>query len=155
MITGHSLGGALAVLCAHILQAEGWTVHSVYTFGQPRVGDRAFAAAYNGLKAGQASSLSFETDRPDACPTLGSQTFRLVNENDIVPRLPGWVLGYRHAGQHEFITAAGALVENPSLFTIALTDALGLYAAWRRFDDVVIEDHFMGAYLKALNDPNF
>jgi triacylglycerol lipase len=114
VLTGHSLGGALAVLGAFLLAQQGFPVHSIYTFGQPRVGDRAFAAAYNGLSVGQAGNLlpgadrleacPTPTDRLEACPTLGGRTFRVVNQNDIVPRLPGWLLGYRHCGQLEFIT---------------------------------------------------
>jgi len=46
VVTGHSLGGALAVLAAARLEAAGIPVTSVYTFGQPKVGDPAFAAAF-------------------------------------------------------------------------------------------------------------
>lgn len=42
LVTGHSLGGALAVLAAARLRAEGIEVAHVATFGQPRVGDRRF-----------------------------------------------------------------------------------------------------------------
>lgn len=42
LVTGHSLGGALAVLAAVRLQREGIPVAHVCTFGQPRVGDRRF-----------------------------------------------------------------------------------------------------------------
>ncbi len=45
-LTGHSLGGALAVLAGARLMAESLPVAAVYTFGAPRVGDGAFAAAY-------------------------------------------------------------------------------------------------------------
>ena len=131
VVTGHSLGGALAVLAADILNAQGFLIHSVYTFGQPRVGDATFAARYN--------------------MTLGQRTFRIVNSNDLVPRLPGWLMGYRHCGQHFFITAAGALIFNPSLFTLLTTDFVGLYRAYRKLDGVVIEDHFMKRYIAALN----
>ncbi len=41
--TGHSMGGALAVLTALMLAEQGVRVHSLYTFGQPQVGDRAFS----------------------------------------------------------------------------------------------------------------
>lgn len=36
IVTGHSLGGALAVNAAALLHAEGYTVHRVITFGAPR-----------------------------------------------------------------------------------------------------------------------
>ena len=41
-MTGHSLGGALAVLCALDLQDIYGNIN-LYTFGCPRVGNAAFA----------------------------------------------------------------------------------------------------------------
>jgi hypothetical protein len=131
LLTGHSLGGALAVLCGFFLIRENFPVHSLYTFGQPRVGNRPFADAYAAL--------------------LGPRTFRLVNQNDLVPRLPGWLLGYRHAGQLELISAGGALVENPPLLRVLLSDLLGLYAAYRAREIVLLTEHFMDRYLAALD----
>jgi len=130
VLTGHSLGGALAVLAAWFLQRQGRLVHSVYTFGQPRVGDRTFAALYESL--------------------LGARTFRVVNRNDLVPRVPGVLLGYRHAGELALINTVGELVLNPSLAGRLVSDALGLYRAYRRLDDVLVTDHFMGGYLQAM-----
>jgi hypothetical protein len=47
-LTGHSLGGALATLCAYeCVQVFGFANVSLYNFGTPRVGDRVFAAAYD------------------------------------------------------------------------------------------------------------
>ena len=131
LLTGHSLGGALAVLAAWWLQHLGFTIHSVYTFGQPRVGDRAFASLYSAL--------------------LGTKTYRTVNQNDLVPRVPGVLLGYSHAGELAFINTVGSLVLNPSWFSRLISDALGLYHAYRRLDDVLITDHFVAGYVAALN----
>lgn len=134
LITGHSLGGALAVLCAWMLERRGIEVHSVYTFGQPRVGDRQFAAAYDA--------------------SLGGRTFRIVNQNDIVPRLPGRLMGFRHAGQCVFINVAGGLQVNPSLVSMLISDGLGLWRAYRRVEDVLISDHLVSHYLNALKAPD-
>jgi predicted lipase len=44
---GHSLGAAIAVLCAwdlHVFQQR--EVAAVYTYGQPRIGNFPFALAY-------------------------------------------------------------------------------------------------------------
>jgi hypothetical protein len=60
IFTGHSLGGALAVLAASL-----WRPMATYTFGAPRVGDAVFR---NSL-----SRLSI---------------FRITNERDIVPSVP-------------------------------------------------------------------
>ncbi|MCB0369932.1 MAG: hypothetical protein KDD45_10980, partial [Bdellovibrionales bacterium] len=43
MITGHSLGGALAVMAAAHLHTKYSLVEMLYTMGQPRVGNDKFA----------------------------------------------------------------------------------------------------------------
>ncbi|PRP83560.1 hypothetical protein PROFUN_09109 [Planoprotostelium fungivorum] len=48
-ITGHSLGGALAVLSAVDLQLRGYNITGVATFGQPRVGLQDFINYFNSL----------------------------------------------------------------------------------------------------------
>ena len=63
-LTGHSMGGALAVLSACRLAKLGRQPVAVYTFGSPRIGDRAFCAGYS------------------------LPTYRLVNRLDLVPELP-------------------------------------------------------------------
>ncbi|CAN0111908.1 unnamed protein product [Ectocarpus sp. 12 AP-2014] len=83
-ITGHSLGGALATLatldhCRRYPKAK----VTMYNFGSPRVGNKAFAKLYD----------SFVGD-----------SFRVVNNLDVVARLPratmgGISLDYRHAGR--------------------------------------------------------
>lgn len=120
-VTGHSLGGALAILCAQYLQAREFCVQAVYTFGQPRVGNGAFARACHAA--------------------LGSRTWRVVNRADIVPRLPGWLMGYRHAGQEVFVTALGPLKFNPSLLTKAITDGAVAYSEWKHGRIALLADH--------------
>ena len=63
--TGHSLGGAIAVLAAAAFRDK---ATAVYTYGQPRVGDTVFSGAYN--------------------QELGNVTFRYVNNYDLVPHVP-------------------------------------------------------------------
>lgn len=41
LVTGHSQGGAIAVLGARVLEAAGWTVEGATTFAAPRAGDEA------------------------------------------------------------------------------------------------------------------
>lgn len=76
-ITGHSLGGAIATLCAVDLQYNfGQNISiEVYTFGSPRVGNDAFADSYNRRV-------------PD--------TWRVINGWDTVVGLPVPWQGYRH-----------------------------------------------------------
>jgi len=46
-IAGHSLGGALAVLLTAMLIADEVPVAGLYTYGAPRVGNKAFEEAFN------------------------------------------------------------------------------------------------------------
>jgi len=50
-VTGHSLGAALATLALFDLHRLGYNVSKAYTFGQPRVGNSAFAGAFNQVMA--------------------------------------------------------------------------------------------------------
>ena len=89
LVTGHSLGGAMATLVAHRLAAEGFPVRAVYTYGSPRPGDRNFRDAYR------------------------VPNYRFVNDNDLVPHLPlRWC--YRHVGHLKLLTRDGKLLEEAS-----------------------------------------
>jgi hypothetical protein len=79
-ITGHSLGGAHAQLCATYLK-KGFQInpYGVYTYASPHVGDATFVA---------------EMDR--LFP--GTQLQRFEFMNDPAPLLPLYSMGYRRAG---------------------------------------------------------
>lgn len=69
---GHSLGGALALLAQMDLIAAGYDV-TMYNFGQPRVGDKAFAEfAYS-----KAPSSYRHTHYHDPVPRLPTNSFPL------------------------------------------------------------------------------
>ncbi|MBD5780278.1 lipase family protein [Pelagicoccus sp. NFK12] len=87
-LTGHSLGGALATLFA--LQNPD-QVDAVYTVGAPRTMGRKLAAHWE-----------------DKLPL-----FRVVNNNDIVPRLPTPPF-YEHLGPTYFLTADRSLIVDPT-----------------------------------------
>jgi len=87
--TGHSLGGALANLSVARLLAEDYAIYGLYTFGQPRVGDRAFARNFN---------IDFK-----------ARYFRFVNDRDIVTRIPKREMGYNHAGMVLYFDSEGNL----------------------------------------------
>ena len=71
-ITGHSRGGALAILeAAHL---SGWGLEACHTLGTPRVGDKEFAGS------------------------LQTPVYRVVNPLDAVPRVPARSQGYSHSG---------------------------------------------------------
>lgn len=63
--TGHSLGGALALLAASLRMPD-----AVYAFGAPRTGDRAFGNTLD-----------------------GDRVFNIINGRDIVPSLPPTLTG--------------------------------------------------------------
>ncbi len=81
LYTGHSLGGALAVLAA-----GRWPPLAVYTFGAPRVGDAGFAESLAGLAV-----------------------YRVVNRRDVVARTPPGLPGlrFRQAGELRAISTRG------------------------------------------------
>jgi triacylglycerol lipase len=88
-ITGHSLGGALAVLAAYDLKKKGYKVNGVYTMGQPRVGNSGYANAF------------------EKC--LRNRCFRFVEKNDKVPEMPLKEFGCVHAGQAIYIASRNRL----------------------------------------------
>jgi hypothetical protein len=79
-VTGHSLGGALAIVTADLIAKSGRGVEAVYTFGMPRPGSNQFAIAYN--------------DR------LGQCTYRLVHGEDLVPTVAPSGFGFHHVGRY-------------------------------------------------------
>eukprot|EP01129_Flabellula_baltica_P012080 TRINITY_DN539_c0_g2_i1.p1 TRINITY_DN539_c0_g2~~TRINITY_DN539_c0_g2_i1.p1 ORF type:complete len:305 (-),score=61.74 TRINITY_DN539_c0_g2_i1:45-959(-) len=88
-VTGHSLGGALAVLSAmdvsDILNISSSDIRLI-TLGMPRVGNSNFA---------------------DYVSTKVSESWRLVNQRDIVPHVPPKFLGFRHPGTEVWVQESG------------------------------------------------
>lgn len=100
-ITGHSLGGGLATLMtARLLRAreEGadFDVAGLYTFGSPRVGNKAFAARFR-----------------DAVARAGVHVVRVRNADDVVTSVPGLVLEYEHVGTLAYVTEGAIRVSPP------------------------------------------
>jgi hypothetical protein len=106
-VTGHSLGGALANLCAYELElAREFSVSNLYTFGAPRVFDRAGSN--------------------HAAHVLRDCSFRVVHGNDVIPRLPRvfwkkpWlptVHSLRHNSPLVFLTEDGHVLGDRSPVT--------------------------------------
>jgi hypothetical protein len=91
LITGHSLGGALAMLAAPDVPAAvpARNAPDLVTFGAPRVGLADFAARFNAL--------------------IGS-CFRVVNFLDIVPTVPP--APYAHVGTAVTVDSGGSISPN-------------------------------------------
>lgn len=83
--TGHSLGGAMAVICAIrcTSSASATSPREVVTFGSPRVGTRNYLRQ------------------------VAVTHVRWVNNNDIVTHMPPTWLRYRHTGIHMYIDRNG------------------------------------------------
>jgi triacylglycerol lipase len=82
---GHSLGAAMATICAIRCQVSNISPRprGLFTYGSPRVGDQAYVKH---------------------CQVVH---FRWVNNNDIVTRVPPPWLGYRHGGREMYIDSDG------------------------------------------------
>lgn len=128
---GHSLGGALAVLAGWFF-SEHYPQAQVYTFGQPRVADSWFAS--------------------ECQKRFGDRHFRFVNEEDIVPRIPGYLMGYRHSGQEVFFPSLGGMRFGAPLWMKLLSDIYGTYLDWRVNHELAqLRDHAINRYISRLN----
>jgi len=130
-IAGHSLGGALATLATAKLRLEkGTPVNGLYTFGSPRVGNEEFARA-------------FEQD-------FGERTFRFVNNNDIVPRVPFRLMNYRHVGKFIYFDQKGKINHKISWEQLLLTRVQGRIQELLKPGTDGIKDHSMVKYVTNL-----
>jgi triacylglycerol lipase len=86
---GHSLGGAMATICAGrcFLSHINSNPEQLFTYGSPRVGNNRYVNYVN------------------------LEHFRFVNNNDIVTRVPPILLGYRHCGQEVYMNRDGKITQ--------------------------------------------
>jgi triacylglycerol lipase len=84
---GHSLGGAMAAICAGRCKLSyiSSNPRALFTFGSPRIGNRRYVN-YVQIEA-----------------------YRWVNNNDIVVRVPPAWMGFRHKGQEVYLNAYGKI----------------------------------------------
>ncbi|KAK6930116.1 Fungal lipase-like domain [Dillenia turbinata] len=82
MVTGHSMGGAMAAFCALDLTVNHEAKNvQVTTFGQPRIGNAVFVSYYS---------------------KLVPNTIRVTNNHDIVPHLPPYYSHFPTKTYHHF-----------------------------------------------------
>ncbi len=127
-LTGHSLGGCLAMLAAQRLASEGFDPHMVVTFGTPRVLDKVAAAAY---------------------PT---RLYRFVNNEDAIPGIPWPTLfdTYAHAGQEVLLLASGDIAAPRHSTGLARRLDRAHHIGEGVFPSGPLYDHGMGEYLAKL-----
>lgn len=84
---GHSLGGAMATICAYRCKTSSLVndPQELHTFGSPRVGCRRY------VRHAQVNH------------------FRWVHNNDIVTRVPPAWMGYRHSGSEIYLDRKGRI----------------------------------------------
>ena len=102
-LTGHSLGGALALYAAWLLKRRFIPVHEVCTFGAPMIGNQAACDAFNREFRGV--------------------IFRYINGRDPVPKLPSMSLV---ANEFLHVNAERLVGEDP---VTRLTDLVGSVAS--------------------------
>jgi Lipase (class 3) len=102
MVTGHSLGGALATLASHAFKSAYPAAQiTCYTYGQPRVGNRPFAYEYNKMV-------------PDH--------FAVINGQDPVTRVPKGY--YKRVGNRIIIDDLGDIIVRPTYLEMHLIKQL-------------------------------
>ena len=118
-VTGHSLGGAMAVLVAAELKPDG----GLHTFGQPRVGTKGFLSALDGIKY-----------------------YRYRNNNDAVTAVPPSFLCFKHGGVLRYINTYGNI--RPATWLQRFKDKCrGHWMALKSFNLIDgFADHSMGLY---------
>ncbi|MFO0921530.1 MAG: lipase family protein [Pirellulales bacterium] len=124
---GHSLGGAMATICAGRckLSKIPSNPEAIFTFGSPRVGNQRY--------------INF----------VKIPHYRWVNNNDVVPRVPPPWLGYRHSGQELYIDTDGNLRSIQSWVRFA--DRMrGLWQALLQGQIDYFGDHGMDRYIQAI-----
>jgi hypothetical protein len=133
-ITGHSLGGALALMAtAELANDDDATIRdcvaACYTFGCPRAGD---------------SSFDLYVKAP---------LYRVTNGVDLIPAVPPAILGYRHVGDTRYFGDFGVAPSrrSPNLFQKTWRTILGLAAILRTGTLKNIADHSMTVYIGKLS----
>ena len=127
--TGHSLGGAMATICAGrcFLSDISSMPHALYTYGSPRVGCKRF--------------VNFvELDHS-----------RFVNNNDIVTRVPPAWMGYRHGGKEWYLNRNGQISKVNGL-SRSLYRWRGFLAGLLKFNVDHFADHSMERYIDYINE---
>lgn len=122
---GHSLGGAMATICAGRckLAEIPSNPEGLFTFGSPRVGNNRY--------------INFVKIRH----------YRWVNNNDIVCRVPPRWMGYRHCGRELYFNAFGRLRKYTPWRRFR--DRLyGFYLSLRKWQIDQLSDHSMDRYLE-------
>ncbi len=137
-VTGHSLGAALAGLAVGASKTEGVEIAGLYTYGMPRIGNKIFAERFD--------------------ERYGKKTFRFVNNNDTVTRVPPRSFGYKHVGVVKYLNSKGELKTGGTAWKQFLVRVKGQIVG--RIKDFLkpgtdgLKDHKIKRYVKILTALN-
>ena len=124
---GHSLGAAMATIMAsrakHNIDLN--DPIELYTYGSPRVGWRGYV------------------------DSLDVEHHRYVNNNDIVTKVPLWIMGYRHHGIEHYIDSEGDIDQEKG-FARFWDGFQGFFRGIVKGSVDQIADHNMSEYIKHL-----
>ena len=133
-ITGHSLGGALAVLASYEFASSGLPVSGTYTFGQPCCSDQSFAKELN--------------------KKLLGKYWRVVNNCDVVAKVPPSSMEYQHVGTLLYIDLLSNIKVDPP-FWYSLADNFVIPSSREEFLKYLhqfADDHLIDCYIKLINE---
>lgn len=124
---GHSLGGAMATICAGRCYLSHIPSNPVelFTFGSPRVGDKRYI---NYVKLDH---------------------YRFVNNNDIVTRVPPSFFGYRHSGDEVYFDRNGR-IRKLGIVSKRRDKWRGFLRGLRRWKIDHFSDHSIHQYIDAI-----
>ena len=124
---GHSLGGAMATICAGrcFLSHIDSNPNELFTYGSPRVGDKRYIN-YVELKH-----------------------YRYVHNNDIVTRVPPAWMGFRHAGSEVYLNRNGDIMRY-GLVGRRRDRWKGFWRSLRRWKVDHFSDHSIHGYIEAI-----
>jgi len=130
-LTGHSQGGALAMLASRRFLDYGIQTQGVYTYGQPKLGDMLFAANYDA--------------------SLKNKTFRIYNEGDSVVESPPKLY---HGGIGIKLKEYGGfeIQHNATIFEQSGGDFLSLLDSLFDYASDGLKNHQMQEYIKRLKN---
>lgn len=123
--TGHSLGAAMATICAGRCKVSYVSPdpRALFTYGSPRVGTGRYVHYVN------------------------IEAFRWVNNNDIVTRVPPPWLGYRHKGEEVYLNAYGQ-IRRLTAWQRCKDRWRGFARGLRRWEFDHFADHAIGRYVE-------
>lgn len=128
-VTGHSLGGAMALLCGFDQKLHGDVLADVVTFGQPRITD---------TKGCQSIDAA-----------LKDRYVRVARPTDVVPRVPpAFFTAYGHAGMHIRLGNEGLTI-GPSMTKTATQTAVQA----DRFGNICMVESVSTVHGSAFDEP--